>query len=386
MIFELVPESLTAEGELLDFEVRLGAGQGISLFSIDIYDHGLHLHPQRHWGYWTFVVEFPENGAAELEVVLDLYPDRTERPVRLFQRGRELQPSSSWHNPDFLVSPVLDVMVVALRDGEELKRKNIPVYVQDPHLLKKYYSAEEHQDVYEETAFDIFLEQFHEARVRVLASIFRRYFRDMEKVVDVGSGLSMFRHIKEEWPFEITCCDLDEPALRRIGEESPHFKCVVSDAVDLPFPDGEFDALYAGEIVEHVIDPPEAVREWKRVVRPGGVIIVTTPNAARLLNRVNGEREAVNPEHINELTYREIWKLLEGECLGILECRGIYLEFLFNYFRRGKKVDLLPRRFGHPRFKFLYRLAMGMGNLARPYAFDLVFVTRKRGGGDEKIA
>ena len=378
-----MPESLKLTGEPLGFAVRMGGAEPVSSFSVDIYDHGLHVHPQRHWGYWIFEAGLAAGEAAEMEIALDVGGDSSRCPVRITRGGTEMEPSSCWHNPDFVVSPILDVMLVAARGGEEVERVNVPVYVQDPALLKMYYSAEEHQGVYGENAFDIFLEQFHAARVRVLASVFRRWFRELERVVDVGSGTSMFRHISEDWPYEITCCDLDEPALRTIRENSPHFKCVESDAVDLPFGEGEFDGLYAGEIVEHVIDPRAAVREWIRVVRPGGVIVVTTPNAARLLNRVNREREVVNPEHINELSYREIWKLLEGEGLRVVECRGIYLEFLFNYFRRGKKVDLLPRRFGHPRCRPLYRLAMGLGNLARPFAFDLVFVTRKKGASHE---
>lgn len=381
VVFERVPESLTLRGEPLAFRVTLGTEEEVTSFSVDIYDRGLHLHPQRHWGYWVFTAGLAPGEAVELEITLDARADAGGRTVRVVRGGQELEPSSSWHNPEFIVSPILDVMVVAARGAEELERVNIPASVQDPALLKSYYSAEEHQGVYGENAFDLFLEQFHAARVRVLASVFRRWFRDLEKVVDVGSGTSMFRHISEDWPYEITCCDLDEPALRTIRENSPHFKCVESDAVDLPFEAGEFGGLYAGEIIEHVIEPREALREWIRVVKPGGVIVVTTPNAARLLNRVNREREVVNPEHINELSYRRIWKLLEKEGLSVLECRGIYLEFLFNYFRRGKKVDLLPRRFGHPRYRFLYRLAMGMGNLVRPLAFDLVFVTRKGGDG-----
>ncbi len=376
-----MPESLTAEKEPLSFKVSLAGGEAPSTVSVDIYDHGQHLHPQKHWGYWIYPAGFPPGEDLELEISLDVHAESSQGPVRLFHGGEEIEPVSSWHNPDFVVSPILDLMVVASSGEGELERVNIPTFVQDPELLKLYYSTEEHKGAYNENAFNIFLEQFHAARLRTLSSVYRRYFRDMEKVVDVGSGTSLFRHISEDWPYEITCCDLDEPALRTIREESPHFKCVESDAVDLPFGDGEFDGLYAGEIIEHVIDPPGALEEWKRVVKPGGIIIVTTPNAARLLNRVNREREVVNPEHINELTYREIWKLLEKEGLRVLDCRGIYLEFLFNYFRRGKKVDLLPRRFGHPRYRFLYRLAMAMGNLARPFAFDLVFVTQKEGEG-----
>ena len=373
------PESLVSTGEPLAFRLRLGGRGELSAFGVYIYDHGLHVHPQRHLGYWIYDIDLAPAETAELEVTLEIGAEGARPPVRVSRGGEELRPASCWRNPDFVVPPILDVMAVAARGGEEVERLSVPVSVQDPALLKRYYSTEEHQGAYEETAFDIFLEQFHAARVRVLASAFRRWFRGAEKVADVGSGTSMFRHIDEHWPYEITCCDLDEPALRTIRENSPHFRCVESDAVQLPFAGGEYDGLYAGEIIEHVIDPPGALQEWIRVVRPGGVIVVTTPNAARLLNRVNREREVVNPEHINELTYREMWRLLEGAGLQVLECRGIYLEFLFNYFRRGKKVDLLPRRFGHPRYRPLYRAAMWLGNLARPLAFDLVFVTRKKG-------
>ena len=56
-----------------------------------------------------------------------------------------------------------------------------------------------------------------------------------------------------------------------------------SDA--LPFPDAHFEYVLFCEVLEHLISHPlRAVMEIKRVLRPGGTLILTTPNAARLEN------------------------------------------------------------------------------------------------------
>ena len=52
-----------------------------------------------------------------------------------------------------------------------------------------------------------------------------------------------------------------------------------------PYADGEFDLVIFAEIIEHLLnDPCKVLREIKRVLKPDGVLIVTTPNVARLEN------------------------------------------------------------------------------------------------------
>jgi len=53
-----------------------------------------------------------------------------------------------------------------------------------------------------------------------------------------------------------------------------------------PWPSAAFDAAVAGEVIEHLVDTDQFLAELARVVRPGGALIVTTPNLASLENRV----------------------------------------------------------------------------------------------------
>ena len=371
------PHALVVKRDRPQCELTVNPPGPESTFGVDIYSSGPHVHPERHLGYRIYPL--PAGGVScSLRVTLDLYGDPSGF-VTVEVEGVPGVPVDSWHNPDFIVSPVLDVALVVSSGGRELERVQIPCYVHDGSLLERYYAQESHQEAYSGEG-NVFLDVFHRERVRVLGRLFRRYFDGAERVVDVGSGYSMFRCIQEEWTFQVTCCDLDEPALRVIERESPGYRVATADAASLPFGDGTFDGLFAGEILEHVVDPRAALREWKRVVKPGGILIVTTPNAARLMNRVNRCREPVNPEHLSELTYRELWRLFEGEGLKVLYSRGIHLEFLFNYFRRGKKIDLLATRFNRPAFRPLIRFSMLLGALARPFAYNLVFVLEKPGG------
>ncbi|MBT6691023.1 class I SAM-dependent methyltransferase [Candidatus Parcubacteria bacterium] len=54
----------------------------------------------------------------------------------------------------------------------------------------------------------------------------------------------------------------------------------------LPYTKNSFDFVFAGEVIEHVIDARAFLLEIKRVLKPGGFLILTTPNLARIDDRV----------------------------------------------------------------------------------------------------
>ena len=62
---------------------------------------------------------------------------------------------------------------------------------------------------------------------------------------------------------------------------------VLADADEqLPFRDHSFDVVFAGELIEHVLDVGLLLKEVKRVIRPDGEIVLTTPNLASLGRRL----------------------------------------------------------------------------------------------------
>jgi SAM-dependent methyltransferase len=52
---------------------------------------------------------------------------------------------------------------------------------------------------------------------------------------------------------------------------------VVGSALDLPFPDQSFDTVVSTEVLEHVPDPLRALTEMRRVLKVGGMLVLTTP-------------------------------------------------------------------------------------------------------------
>ncbi len=90
------------------------------------------------------------------------------------------------------------------------------------------------------------------------------------------------------------------------AKDTEHYKR--STAEMIPFPDGMFDSVFAGELIEHVEKPAVFVAEANRVLCNGGVFILTTPNRASLVNRLFHNYET--PIHISLFIYPKLEALL----------------------------------------------------------------------------
>ncbi len=64
-------------------------------------------------------------------------------------------------------------------------------------------------------------------------------------------------------------------ARERLGARA---ELVKGDAEDLPFDDASFDRVYCSEVLEHVIDPRAVIAGMRRVLKPGGLAVVSVPN------------------------------------------------------------------------------------------------------------
>jgi SAM-dependent methyltransferase len=81
----------------------------------------------------------------------------------------------------------------------------------------------------------------------------------------------------------------------------------------LPFDDESFDAVVAGELLEHLRNPLGTVAETRRVLRPGGVFVASVPNVYRLKNRLHflvGREPDQDPTHLQMFSPDDVRALL----------------------------------------------------------------------------
>jgi 2-polyprenyl-3-methyl-5-hydroxy-6-metoxy-1,4-benzoquinol methylase len=67
------------------------------------------------------------------------------------------------------------------------------------------------------------------------------------------------------------------------GNEKNH---IMGDVTDMKFENAFFDVIVAGEIIEHLDSPEKMISECHRVLKSGGILILSTPNKKSLLNRI----------------------------------------------------------------------------------------------------
>jgi SAM-dependent methyltransferase len=60
---------------------------------------------------------------------------------------------------------------------------------------------------------------------------------------------------------------------------------IVASGDDLPFKDGTLDYVVSSHVIEHFFDPVKALKEWYRVIRPGGYVFIIAPHRDRTFDR-----------------------------------------------------------------------------------------------------
>ena len=96
------------------------------------------------------------------------------------------------------------------------------------------------------------------------------------KVLNVGAGQGSFTSLLEHEGFEVVTTDVSEAAVA-VCRRRVRGTVQLADMTDLPFADRSFDAVVAGEVLEHVEEDSEALSEAARVLRAGGVTAVSVP-------------------------------------------------------------------------------------------------------------
>lgn len=126
-------------------------------------------------------------------------------------------------------------------------------------------------------------EYFQDIDANYMAPLFDEILKTARPkiVLDAGCGNGVFgRYFKEKTGCRLVGVDGSAFALeaaRRAGYDEVHL-CPDMGVAPLPFADASFDFVLCKDVLEHLLMPLELLRELRRVLRPGGLLLCHVPN------------------------------------------------------------------------------------------------------------
>jgi len=175
---------------------------------------------------------------------------------------------------------------------------------------------------YDYRAFDspIWLQRYWQ---RTRHEIVLGFLEQRDSVLDIGCGSS---RIILDMPKAIGL-DILQRKLRWVRAAGG--RTVRASCDRLPFPDNSFDAVISSEVIEHIPDEPAIFDEMDRVLRPGGVLVVGTPDYGKwlwwVIEYIYGKvlPGAYADEHITHFTQATLAARLRQYGYEVLDCRYV---------------------------------------------------------------
>lgn len=170
----------------------------------------------------------------------------------------------------------------------------------------------------------------NEDRLRQIISSLKT---DKGAFLDMGCGEGyMLKHAADNG-FQPYGCDI---AMNLRPEFAGQFKFTKGNIFEAAFPNEFFSVIYMDSVMEHVPDPTAVLKEFYRILKPGGVIMIIVPNEDSLMNTLTcwgytltlnrkkyGKiKPFVTPYHINGFSKRSLKALIERNNLEPLRIKG----------------------------------------------------------------
>jgi SAM-dependent methyltransferase len=153
-------------------------------------------------------------------------------------------------------------------------------------------------------------------------------------VLEAGCGEGYGADLIAAVARRVVAVDYDAATVAHVRARYPRVQVVAGNLASLPLPDASVDVVVNFQVIEHLWDQPQFITECLRVLRPGGLLLTSTPNR---ITFTPGRDTPVNPFHTRELDAAELAELLRD---GGFRIDGVYGVF------HGPRLAELDARHG----------------------------------------
>jgi SAM-dependent methyltransferase len=154
-------------------------------------------------------------------------------------------------------------------------------------------------------------------------------------VLEAGCGEGYGADLIADVAHQVIGLDYDESAVAHVKARYPRVQMRHGNLAELPLADGAVDVVVNFQVIEHLWDQAQFVTECFRVLRPGGVLLMSTPNR---ITFSPGRDTPVNPFHTRELNAAEL--------AGLLTSGGFTVESMLGVFHGRRLAELDARHDG----------------------------------------
>ena len=151
------------------------------------------------------------------------------------------------------------------------------------------------------------------------------------RVIDVGAATGFFLDIARGRKWEVAGVELSDFAAQVAREKG--IAVTTGTLQTASMAPASVDLVTYWDVIEHVQSPVEELRTAVRILRPGGLLMMITPNWDSFYARLLGKRwhAIVPPEHLQYFTYKSMRKLLASAGLTEIEISSPSKSFTLSY-------------------------------------------------------
>lgn len=186
------------------------------------------------------------------------------------------------------------------------------------------------------------------ARERTFAKsldLIERYKPEKGRLLDVGTAAGAFLGVAHQRGWGVSGC---EPNRWMAEWGSNHYGIEICPGTifDMDLLDAEFDVVTLWDVLEHTPDPQAVLHECRRVLKPGGILIVNYPDIQSAIARLLGRKWVfLLSVHLYYFTPATIRRMLEGTGFKVTRSKLHWqsLELGYILFRMGPYIPWLSR-------------------------------------------